>query len=124
MRRLLCGICAGPPDRTEQGTLWLVTDYRDDWPNWPEGMACTEPPVCLPCARLSVRACPRLRQGYVAIRVGTSAVAGVYGAQYQAGQPFAIAVTEAVVAFDDPAIRWTQASQLVRELSGCTIVSL
>src|SRR2546430_4416991 len=26
MRRLLCGVCAGPPDRTEQGTLWLIRD--------------------------------------------------------------------------------------------------
>jgi hypothetical protein len=33
-------------------------------------------------------------------------------------------VSEAVVTFDDPAIRWTRAAQLVRELTGCTIVSL
>ncbi|HEV2781829.1 MAG TPA: hypothetical protein VGX25_20780 [Actinophytocola sp.] len=120
MRRLLCGICAGPPDRTEDGVLWLVMDYRDDWPGWPEGMGVTEPPVCLPCARLSVRACPALRRGYVAVRVRHSFVGGVYGVRYHRGR----AVEDTLVAFDDPAIRWTRAAQLVRELSGCTIVSM
>jgi hypothetical protein len=124
MRRLLCGICGGPPDRTDLGVLFLLTDFRDDWKGWPEGMACTEPPVCAPCASLSVRACPALRKGHVAIRVGHSAVAGVYGARYQAGQPFPTAVEDAVAAFDDPAIRWILAAQLVRELRDCTVVSL
>ena len=124
MLKLLCGICGGPPDRTEQGVLWLIADYRDDWPGWPDGMAATEPPVCLSCARLSVRVCPALRTGHVTVRVGHSAVAGVYGARFRVAQPLPVATQEAVVAFDDPAIRWTQATQLVRELSECTIVSL
>ncbi|HEV2783870.1 MAG TPA: hypothetical protein VGX25_31170 [Actinophytocola sp.] len=122
MRRLLCGICAGPPDRTEQGVLWLVRDFRNDWPGWPERMAATEPPVCLPCARRSVRVCPALRLGAVAVRVGRSAVAGVYGVRYQAGNPLPIAVADAVVAFDDPAIGWVCAAQLVRELRDCTVL--
>jgi hypothetical protein len=120
MRRLLCGVCGGPPDRTDAGILWLIRDYRDDWPGWPEGMAATEPPVCLPCAEISIRACPALRKGHVPVRVGQSAVVGVYGIRYQAGQ----GVDDAIVAFDDPAIRWTCAAQLVRELRGSTIVSL
>jgi hypothetical protein len=68
--RLLCGICAGSSDRNEQGVLWLVRDVHDDWPGWPEHMAVTEPPVCLPCAQLSIRVCPSLRMGFVAIRAG------------------------------------------------------
>jgi hypothetical protein len=123
MRRLLCGICAGQPDRTDQGVLWLIRDFRDDWPGWPERMAATEPPVCLPCAHKSVRACPALRTGHVAIRVGHSAIAGVYGARYQTGQPFPVAASDATVAFDDPAIRWIRATQLVRELHDCIIVN-
>jgi hypothetical protein len=124
MRRLLCGVCGGPPDRTDAGVLWLLRDYRDDWPGWPERMAAVEPPVCLPCARVSVRACPALRRGHVAVRVGRSTVEGVYGIRYHVGQPFPASADDAVVTFDDPAIRWTRASQLVRELTDCTIVSL
>jgi len=124
MQRLLCSICAGPPDITEAGVLWLIRDYRDDWPGWPDGMGVTEPPVCLSCARYSVRACPALRMGYVAVRAGQSTVAGVYGARYQAGHPHPVAVEHTTVAFDDPAIRWIQAAQLVREITQCTIIDL
>ena len=124
MRKLLCGICGGPPDRTNEGVLWLVRDYRGDWPDWPERMGVTEPPICLPCAHLSVRACPSLREGYVAMRVGRFPVSGVFGARYQIGCPFPIATQDAVVAFEDPAIRWICATQLVRELTDCIIVNL
>jgi hypothetical protein len=124
MRRLLCGICGGQPDRNDQGVLWLLRDFRDDWPNWPEHMASREPPVCLPCAHQSVQLCPSLRKGYVAVRVGHSEVSGVYGIRYRAGKPFPVTVDDAIVTFDDPDIHWTRAHQLVRELLECTIVDL
>lgn len=120
MNRLLCGVCGGPPDQTDQGTLWLITDFRDDWPDWPEGMAAIEPPVCLPCARLAARACPALRKGHATVRVGQSTVAGVYGIRYQPGHE----ADDAIVTFKNPTIRWTCAAQLVRELRDCTIVNL
>src|SRR3989442_1499615 len=44
MRDLLCQVCGKPADHNEEGTLWLVPDFRD-WPDWPNHMACTEPPV-------------------------------------------------------------------------------
>lgn len=87
-------------------------------------MAITEPPVCLPCAGRSIRACPALRKGHVAVRVGRSTVAGVYGARYQRGGLFPVAIEDAIVAMSDPAIRWTRAAQLVREIRECTIVDL
>ena len=124
MRKLLCGICGGQPDRNDQGVLWLLHDYRDDWPNWPEHMASREPPVCLPCAHKSIRLCPSLQKGYVAVRVGHSVVSGVYGLCYQAGQPFPISTKDEIVTFEDPAIRWVRAHQLVRELLECTFVDL
>jgi len=124
MRRLLCQVCAGPADHSDLGTLWLIRDYDDDWPQWPEHMAATEPPVCLPCARDSIRICPALRKGYVAIRVGRSIVSGVYGVRYRSGPAFPVSVDDRILTFDDPAIRWTCAGQLVRELLDCTIVSL
>jgi hypothetical protein len=124
MRRLLCNVCAGPADQNDQGVLWLVRDYRDDWPDWPNEMGVTEPPVCLPCARLSVHNCPALRQGYAAVRVGHYTVGGVYGQLYQPGRSHPIKTTVDIVAFEDPAINWTLATQLVRHLTDCTIIDL
>jgi hypothetical protein len=124
MRRLLCNVCASPADHNDQGVLWLVRDHRDDWPDWPNEMAVTEPPVCLPCAHQSVRACPALRQGYAALRVGNCPVGGVYGVRYQPGRPDPITVTDEIVALEDPLIRWTVASQLIRHLTDCTIIDL
>ena len=124
MRKLLCQVCAGPADESELGTLWLVPDFREDWPGWPEHMACTEPPVCLACARVSVRVCPALRKGYVAIRVGRSAVSGIYGARYRPGIPYPTPTEDRIVSYADPDVRWTRAGQLVRELLDCTIVNL
>jgi hypothetical protein len=80
MRRLLCGVCGQPADQTEDGTLWLLCDFRDDWPGWPERMGVTEPPVCLPCVRVASRLCPALRKGCVAVRARRAPVAGVWGA--------------------------------------------
>jgi len=124
MRRLRCQVCAGPPDRDALGVLWLLRDHRADWSDWPERMAATEPPVCLRCARLSVRACPALRTGHVAVRVGDSAVQGVYGVRYRPGQPYPAPAGDAIVTFDDPDIHWVRAAQLVRELRDCTLVEL
>lgn len=122
MRRLLCQVCAGPADRTGLGVLWMLRDFRADWPGWPERMAAIEPPVCLPCAHTSIRACPSLREGYVTVRVRESTVSGVYGVRYQPGT--LAPVEDATLAFDDPDIRWVRAAQLVRELRGCAIVDL
>jgi hypothetical protein len=123
-RRLLCSTCAGPADRNEQGVLWLIRDFHDDWPNWPEHMAVTEPPTCQPCARLAIRLCPSLRKGFVVLRVGHSRVAGVRGLLYRSGKRYPVPIGEDVVAFDDPTIRWTIAVNLVRELTLCTIIEL
>ncbi|WP_229759270.1 hypothetical protein [Peterkaempfera bronchialis] len=82
MRNLRCQVCDGPADTDERGTLWLLGDDRGDWPGWPEEMAATTPPLCLPCARLSVRLCPHLRGRHIAVRVRNPEIAGVYGALY------------------------------------------
>jgi hypothetical protein len=124
MRDLLCQVCAGPADRNELGTLWLLpnhADYHEDWPGWPEGMATPEPPVCLPCAHTAVRACPALRKGHVAIRVGHSVLSGVRGILYRPGALVPASLDVAIVPYEDPAIHWTCAANLVRELFHCTI---
>lgn len=124
MRQLLCQVCAGPADRSVDGALWMLRDYRDDWPQWPDGMACTEPPICVPCVSVSLKLCPALRRGAVAVRVREFEVAGVRGALYRDGGSGPIAVEVANLAYDDPDIRWMVASALIRELRGCTFVPL
>jgi hypothetical protein len=123
-RRLLCQVCGGPANHTADGTLWLLRDHRDDWPGWPNGMAATEPPICLPCAKIAGRVCPALRTGHVAVRVGSSRLAGVYGIRYEPGLEYPTSTLDIQVAFTDPTIRWIRASQLIRELHDCTIVEL
>jgi hypothetical protein len=87
-------------------------------------MACTEPPVCLPCAQTSIQLCPALRKGYATIRVAHSQISAIYGALYHAGPLLPTAIRDHIVTFDNPLIRWTCASQLVRELLTCTLIPL
>lgn len=124
MRQLLCQVCAGPADRNDNGVLWLLRDFRNDWAGWPEGMACTEPPVCLPCVAVSLRLCPALRRGAAAVRVREFEVAGVRGALHRKGTFAPVAVEDVNLAYDDPDTRWVVASALIRELRGCTFVPL
>lgn len=124
MRRFLCNVCACPADQTADGYLWLLKDHRDDWPNWPEDMAVTEPPICVPCVRLASRLCPALRRGAVAIRVRRAPGVGVRGTLYRTGRPAPVPMDEATIAYDDPRVRWIRAMNLVRELRDCTFVPL
>jgi hypothetical protein len=124
MRRLLCQVCAKPADRNEQGVLWLLLDHREDWPDWPENMANTYPPLCLSCARLSIRTCPTLRRGYVAVRTRRAPLTGVQGVRYLPAKPFPVPVEGDVVGYHNPAVRWVRAVQQVRSLHECTIVTL
>jgi hypothetical protein len=123
MLRLLCNVCAGPADQNEEGVLWLLRDFRDDWPGWPENMGVVEPPVCVPCVRVASRLCPALRKGAIAVRVRHAPVAGVRGLLYRSGGGLA-PVPEITLAYEDPRVRWVRAINLVRELHDCTIVEL
>lgn len=124
MRRLLCQVCAGPADHNDHGTLWLIQDQRDQWHGWPERAQNTHPPLCLRCARIAVRSCPWLKQGYVAIRA-QSFVSGAWGGLYRTGWPHPpLLIDTGTLQFGDPRLRWLQADQLVRELVNCTFVDL
>jgi hypothetical protein len=125
MRRLLCNVCGGPSDLSEDGVLWLLKDHRSDWPGWPERMALTEPPVCVPCARRSIRMCPALqREGAVAVRVRHAPVSGVHGTLYRFDGGLPVATENISVAYGDRRVRWVQAAKLVREVGDCTIVEI
>lgn len=127
MLRLLCQVCAKPADRTPDGTLWLVPgDQVDHDPGWAEGITTIQPPLCRPCALLSVRMCPALRTHYAALRAH-SRVVGVTGLVFKPAAPFpCLTVTEYadVVLFSDPIAPWTLATQLARVLFDATVVDL
>lgn len=124
MRRLLCNVCASPADQSDNGTLWLLRDFRDDWPGWPEKMAVTEPPICVPCVRLASRLCPALRKGAAAFRVRHAPIAGVRGLLHRSDGRAPVPTDEVIIGYEDPGIRWVRAMNLVRELHGCTLVPL
>ncbi|MEU7476231.1 hypothetical protein AB0A63_09625 [Lentzea sp. NPDC042327] len=124
MRMLLCQVCGEPADRNADGVLWLLRDFRDDWPGWPDGAACVDPPVCVPCVSTSLSLCPALRRGAVAVRARAFPVAGVRGALHRAGPSGPVAVKAVNLSYDDHEIRWVVASALIRELRDCSPVPL
>lgn len=128
MRRLLCQVCAQPADRSAEGTLWLIPgDDLAHYQDQPGDMPTIYPPVCLPCADLSVRMCPALRDQYTAVRAH-SRLYGVIGVEFQAGhprpRPAPQTLTSYAVSFGDPAIAWVMATQLARTLHECTVIDL
>ncbi len=125
MRRLLCGVCGKPADRDDDGVLWLLRDFRDDWPGWPDGMGAIEPPVCLACVPLASRMCPSLRKGAVAVRVRHAPIAGVRGALHHSTGGLTLGSSgDITVAYEDPLARWVRAINLVRQLCDCTLVEV
>jgi hypothetical protein len=125
MRRLLCQVCAEPAEYTDQGHLWLLLPGQECWENWPDGVVNPHPPVCLRCARLSVRQCPPLRRGFVAVRAH-SLLHGVFGVRFQPGSPFPSHAddNDEALGYGSPVIHWIQATQLSRTLHDCRILDL
>ncbi|MEU2740202.1 hypothetical protein ABZ656_33815 [Streptomyces sp. NPDC007095] len=124
MAELLCQVCGEPADQDDRGVLWMLENNREDWQGWPEDLLTTHPPACLGCLRKAREECPHMWAGSVAVRVGKSAVCAVYGRRYTLGRLGPLVAAADVVALTSPLIGWTVASQLVRSLSDCTIVSL
>ena len=125
MENLLCQVCAGPASRTDEGWLWLLHDDRGVEPRgWPEQVAATHPPVCVPCARVSVRLCPHLSEGAVAVRVRNPRLWGVYGVLHAPSRRGLARTAGVMVGYHDPLARWVLAAQMVRLLRGCTAVEL
>ncbi|PJE96840.1 hypothetical protein CUT44_15930 [Streptomyces carminius] len=119
-RRMLCQVCGRP---TPRGGPWLFV-LRDVGRPVEEGERTTAPPVCVPCARVSVRHCPRLREGHVAAMVGRAEVWGVAGVVHRPATLEPADGALHVVAYDSPAIRWTVAHRLVLTLHDCAPVRL
>ncbi|MEY9848299.1 hypothetical protein ABH940_005400 [Streptacidiphilus sp. BW17] len=125
MTRLLCQVCAGPPSVTSEGVLFLDQNRRSDWKGWPETLGTVHPPLCLPCAEVSVQRCPHLRRSSTAIRVRDPQPWGVFGMQYTLDPDNSLQPDKPVeLEYGDPRLGWTIASQMIMRLIGCTIVDL
>lgn len=120
MIRLLCQVCG--TDILAQSPERQLFVLKDTGRPVTEGETTTAPPLCLPCARVSVRDCPHLRTGHVAAWVDRPQVWGVAGVLYDPKTLRPISLAE--VAYDDPVIRWTLASRHVNSLHGVTPVQL
>ncbi|SDD93635.1 hypothetical protein [Actinokineospora iranica] len=120
MRKLLCQTCGNPADNTCHGVLWVL---RDTGQPLTEHLLVSEPPICLPCARLSAKLCPALRKGHILLRAESFRLFGVDGLRYRTGHPAPVPIDHHVVSFTDPAIRWTLADKLVREIGDYTILT-
>ena len=111
-------------------SLWLLHDYRAIEPRgWPDFVTATHPPLCLPCAQASIRMCPHLRSGFVAVRavrVADPRLWGVYGTVHapSAAPGEVRTVARAMVAYGAAGARWVLAAQMVRLLLGCTFTDL
>ncbi|KOV82476.1 hypothetical protein ADL03_24485 [Nocardia sp. NRRL S-836] len=124
MKELLCQVCAKPADRTSDGVLWLMRDHREtEDPDWPEHMASVEPPTCVPCIEISLRRCPALRRGAVAVRVHEYSVMGVRGTLYKPGvfAPEPLRIEHLV--HGDALAGWMVAASSFRLLQKCSFVS-
>ncbi|MFJ3249033.1 hypothetical protein [Streptomyces sp. NPDC086782] len=120
MRDQRCQVCTRPPEDPEGPCLYLM---RDSGRPVEEGERTTSPPVCVPCAGISVQLCPRLRRHHVAAWVEYAPAWGVVGIVHD---PVTLAPMgrDEEVAYDSPAARWVVAGRLVSELHGVTPVNL
>lgn len=124
MSELLCQICAGPPARSADGWLFVLPggpeSPSDGDTQWGEGLIEATPPVCRRDARLSVKRCPSLGQA-VALWVKRPILYGIYGTTYRLGPRGIERQGAGIAKYETPALGWTVATQMVRELTGTRI---
>ncbi|MFJ9547889.1 hypothetical protein [Streptomyces erythrochromogenes] len=126
MEQLLCQVCAAPPEHdTTRGFLFVVPDGPRDRSaarsDWAERALEATPPVCLADAVESATGCPRLGRA-TALWVRRPVLYGVSGICYRLRSgtlhPFKTTVP---VSYEDPALAWTVAHQMVRRFEEVTV---
>jgi hypothetical protein len=130
MSLLRCQKCCGQASRTELGYLFL--EKAGDRPV--EGMTTAQPPVCLAHAAEGIERCSHLgSSGYVLVRSRVPRLHGVIGRPYRMGPggleplPPRLTPTGADIPFrytERELLPWVLASQLVRRLTGVTVVDI
>jgi len=122
MLDMLCQVCGKPAMASDERLLFLMRDVGEPIR---EGETTASPPVCVPCARISVQACPHLRRGAMAAWVAHAPSWGVSGVLYDPRTVQPVPGDELVdVPYEDPHIRWVLAARQVVELQGVTPVNL
>ncbi len=126
MSGVLCQVCGEPAekDATGDGLLWLLNEDPEDLSTWPADLVTGHPPVCLPCAWLSVRACPHLRKQYAAVRVRRFTLSGVHGVLYRPSRSGPVPRGVGGLDFGDHRMPWMQAAQLMMRLEEVRLVDL
>jgi hypothetical protein len=130
MSALRCQVCGGAASRNELG--WLFLEMADGGDV--EGIMTGQPPVCLEHAVAGIESCRHLiEQGYVLVRAKVPRLYGVLGQVFKAvdhtlgplpaltgpnGEDLAIPYTERQLT------PWVLASQLLRRLTGVTVVDI
>ncbi|RPK32433.1 hypothetical protein EES39_38765 [Streptomyces sp. ADI92-24] len=126
MESLLCANCRNPAARDEGGMTWVLPAPEDGLPpatRW-EGARTEIPPMCASCARSVPRRCPRLREGYMELRVREAEQIGVRGTLHpRTGEPGLRPEERALVLYDSPDLPFVVARQVVRELRQITVVA-
>ncbi|MFI0942811.1 hypothetical protein [Streptomyces sp. NPDC021020] len=130
MSSLRCQKCCGQASRTHEGYLFL--EAAGDRPV--EGMTTAQPPVCLAHALEGIERCSHLGEhGYVLVRSRVPRLHGVIGQPYRMGtsglEPEPPRLTPAgadvPIRFTERGLLpWVLASQLVRQLTGVTVVDI
>ncbi|RKN45864.1 hypothetical protein [Streptomyces hoynatensis] len=117
----LCQVCGLPADRNTKGWLFALRrpEAAEAVPGWPEGLLCTKPPVCVPCARLAARHCPHLDLP-VYVRVRKPRVWGVFGGAFDARL---VPGPDGYLPYGHPAAPFFLANQVALELTRCTPVA-
>ncbi|WP_338485175.1 hypothetical protein VM636_18395 [Streptomyces sp. SCSIO 75703] len=86
-----------------------------------EGERTASPPVCVPCAGISVQLCPRLLRHHVAATVASASAWGVTGIVHDPATLQPMGGDEKKVAYESLSARWVVAAQVVVELHGVTL---
>lgn len=119
MEQLLCQVCTGGPERDERERyLFVVPDgppARSAQPaSWAERAREATPPVCLADAVESAAGCPRLGRA-TALWVRRPVLYGVAGFGYRRLDG-TLRRLKKPVSYEDPALAWVVAHQMVRRL--------
>ncbi|WP_371589223.1 hypothetical protein [Streptomyces virginiae] len=124
MDGLLCQVCTGGPERDERERyLFVVPDGPPDRSaqpaNWAERAREATPPVCLADAVKSAAGCPRLGCA-TALWVRRPVLYGVAGFGYRPLDG-TLRRLKKPVSYENPALAWVIAHQMVRRLEEVTV---
>lgn len=122
MTQLRCQTCGAPADRNGAGVLWIIDASAGELRPGREDTA--HPPVCRPCARGSVTACPHLRAAFTAVRVRAFVPYGVEGVRYVPTPEGPEPTEMATFPFHHPGLPYVRAHQLVMRLRDFTPIDL